>query len=195
MRILVLVALVLAVVHAPASAARAQQETRTERLAALESAVVREVNRARTARGLRPLRQAPGLRTAARFHTKAMLDHGFFGHESVDGSAFSDRIGSTHGIRLRIKPPASASASATSSDVAPPWLRASTSSGGRVRSTSAAAGVVVAAASGAATGVLAGSVALVGSGATAAGAGTSGVLAGVTVPAGIDIFTRRVIGG
>ena len=38
-------------------------------------------------------------------------------------------------------------------------------------------------------------VVAVGSGATVAGAGVSGVLAGVTVPDGIASFTRRVIGG
>lgn len=92
MRILALLVLVAAVVHAPVSAARAQENTKTMRLSALETAVVRELNRIRTERDLQPLRPAPSLRTAARSHTKAMLDFGFFGHESVDGTAFSDRI-------------------------------------------------------------------------------------------------------
>ena len=92
MRILALLALVAAVVHAPVSAARAQEDTRTVRLASLEASVVRELNRVRTARSLKPLRAAPSLRTAARSHTKSMLDFGFFGHESADGTAFSERI-------------------------------------------------------------------------------------------------------
>lgn len=92
MRILALLALAVAVVHAPVSSARAQEDTKTQRLASLESSVVREVNRVRAARGLTPLRQAPSLRTAARSHTKAMLDYGFFGHDSADGTAFSERI-------------------------------------------------------------------------------------------------------
>ena len=110
---------------------------------------------------------------------------------SASDSAFSDRIGNTHGIRLRIRPPVSASASATSSEEVPRGLRASTSSGGRVRSTSVAmeaADVVV-------SGVASTGVVAVGGGATVAGAGVSGVLAGVTVPDGIASFTRRVIGG
>lgn len=92
MRFLALLVLVVAVVYVPVSSARAEQDTKTMRLTSLESSVVREVNRVRASSGLRPLRQAPSLRTAARSHTKAMLDFGFFGHESVDGTAFSERI-------------------------------------------------------------------------------------------------------
>ena len=92
MRILALLTLVAAVVYVPVSSARAQQDTTTQRLTALESAVVREVNRVRTTQGLKPLRAAPSLRSAARGHTKSMLDLGFFGHDSVDGTAFSERI-------------------------------------------------------------------------------------------------------
>lgn len=63
-----------------------------DRRAALEAGVVRELNRVRVDRGLRPLRATPGLRAAARTHSRTMLDAGFFGHESPDGTAFSDRI-------------------------------------------------------------------------------------------------------
>ena len=66
--------------------------TKVERRAALEAAVVVEMNRIRVARGLRPLRAAPALRTAARSHSQAMLDHGFFSHHSADGTAFNVRI-------------------------------------------------------------------------------------------------------
>lgn len=92
MRFLALLVLVAAVVHAPVSSARAQEDTKTMRLASLEAAVVRELNRVRVERNLRPLRPAPNLKTAARGHTKAMLDFGFFGHDSLDGTAFSERI-------------------------------------------------------------------------------------------------------
>lgn len=92
MRILALLTLAVAAVYVPVSSARADQDTKTQRLTALESAVVREVNRVRVTRGLKPLRQAPSLRTAARGHTKSMLDFGFFGHDSADGTAFSQRI-------------------------------------------------------------------------------------------------------
>ena len=92
MRILVLLTLVVAVVHVPTSAANAEPETKTLRLRSLEAAVVRELNDVRSVRGLHPLRQARSLRTAARSHTKSMLDVGFFGHDSADGTAFSERI-------------------------------------------------------------------------------------------------------
>lgn len=92
MRILALLLVALAVVHAPASAAYAQDHTKTTRLAWLEASIVDELNRVRAARGLQPLRTAPSLRSAARSHSKAMLDVGFFGHDSADGTAFSDRI-------------------------------------------------------------------------------------------------------
>lgn len=84
-------AVVAALVSSPSGATGSTASL--ERRDALEAAVVRELNRARSARGLRPLRVAPSLRTAARGHTRAMLRHGFFGHESRDGTSFSARIG------------------------------------------------------------------------------------------------------
>jgi uncharacterized protein YkwD len=66
--------------------------TKLERRAALEAGVVREMNEVRAARGLRPLRAVPSLRTAARSHTQAMLSQGFFSHDSADGTAFNERI-------------------------------------------------------------------------------------------------------
>lgn len=92
MRILALFVLVAAVVYVPVSSARAHESTKTIRLAALEAAVVNKLNDIRADRGLRPLRSAPRLRLAARSHTKDMLDFGFFGHDSVDGTGFSERI-------------------------------------------------------------------------------------------------------
>jgi uncharacterized protein YkwD len=92
MRTLALFVLVAAVVHAPVSSARAHESTKTIRLTALEAAVVRTLNDIRADRGLRPLRPAPRLRLAARSHTKDMLDFGFFGHDSIDGTTFSERI-------------------------------------------------------------------------------------------------------
>ena len=52
------------------------------------------------AEGLRPLQASPSLRTAARGHSRAMLEHGFFAHESLDGTAFSERIRTTLEPRL-----------------------------------------------------------------------------------------------
>jgi uncharacterized protein YkwD len=92
MRSLAVLLLVLAVVHAPSSAAISAGETRMQRRQALEAAIVLELNRVRADRGLRALRLAPGLRAAARSHTRAMLSVGFFEHDSADGTGFSDRI-------------------------------------------------------------------------------------------------------
>ncbi|MNV34446.1 hypothetical protein D3C71_1258620 [compost metagenome] len=124
-------------------------------------------------------------------------------------STFSDRIGSTHGIRLRISPPSSASSSAPISVVA-----AASSPGGRVRwALSALASVATRASTATAAGSLGrisiGCVArpaasrsracarlsLPGSGAiTSFLCATSSALA-LILPAGSDSFTRRVIGG
>jgi uncharacterized protein YkwD len=74
---------------APASSDSA---SKLERRNTLEAAVVREMNRVRAAHGLDPLSVSPSLRTAARDHSRSMLEVGFFGHDSADGTAFSDRI-------------------------------------------------------------------------------------------------------
>jgi uncharacterized protein YkwD len=63
-----------------------------DRRPSLEAAVIRALNDVRSTQGLQPLHSSPSLRAAARGHSYAMLDNGFFGHESADGSAFSDRI-------------------------------------------------------------------------------------------------------
>jgi uncharacterized protein YkwD len=78
--------LVLAPVAAPDST------TRVERRMVLEAALVHEMNKVRVAAGLRALRSSPSLRAAARGHSRSMLQYGFFSHDSVDGTAFSDRI-------------------------------------------------------------------------------------------------------
>ena len=93
MRYLAVLSAALAVACAPASAAPpAAPDRGLERLETLETAVLRELNRSRSARGLRALRATAGLRSAAVSHSRAMLELGFFGHESADGTAFDDRI-------------------------------------------------------------------------------------------------------
>jgi uncharacterized protein YkwD len=92
MRYLVVLALASATVLVSAPVATPGAQTKVERRAALEASVVREMNRVRAARGLSPLRAAPALRTAARSHSQSMLAHGFFSHDSADGTAFSERI-------------------------------------------------------------------------------------------------------
>ncbi len=92
MRFLVVFAVAIGAAHASATAATHRVPTNIERRAVLEAEIVREMNRVRVARGVHPLRAAPSLRTAARGHSRDMLELGFFGHDSADGTAFSDRI-------------------------------------------------------------------------------------------------------
>ena len=92
MRFLAVLLLAIVAAHAPASSARARENVRVERLAVLETRVVHELNRVRAARGLPGVHVAPSLRTAARAHSRTMLAVGFLGHDSPDGTAFSDRI-------------------------------------------------------------------------------------------------------
>ena len=58
----------------------------------LGGSVVQELNRVRAASGLRPLRSSPSLAVAARRHSAQMGQHGFFAHESRDGTPFWRRI-------------------------------------------------------------------------------------------------------
>lgn len=92
MRSLVLLAIASMAVLVASPVATPAAPTKVERRAALEAAVVRELNRVRAAKGLSVLRAAPSLRSAARGHSQAMLAHGFFSHTSPDGTAFSERI-------------------------------------------------------------------------------------------------------
>ena len=62
------------------------------RLSDLERELVVAVNQQRVRRGLVPLRISRQLSVAARGHSLSMAEHGFFAHESYDGSAFWVRI-------------------------------------------------------------------------------------------------------
>jgi uncharacterized protein YkwD len=92
MRFLVALAALSTAILVSSPVATPSAATKLERRAALEAAVVYEVNRVRASKGLAPLRAAPSLRSAARSHSHAMLMHGFFSHDSADGTAFSERI-------------------------------------------------------------------------------------------------------
>ena len=66
--------------------------TATERLPAIEQALLVKLNAIRVARGLRPLVSSSGLQDAAAFHSRTMLQIGFFKHESNDGTPFFVRV-------------------------------------------------------------------------------------------------------
>src|SRR5262245_60262121 len=89
-------ALACAAIAVPVSGAGSSSTTR---LAGVETQVLREINRVRTARGLRALTLSSGLRTAAAGHTRAMLDGNFFDHTSLDGTSFGDRIARSYPAR------------------------------------------------------------------------------------------------
>jgi uncharacterized protein YkwD len=62
------------------------------RVAALETAVLGELNAVRRAHGLVPLTISGKLTAAADHHSRSMGKGGFFKHESPDGSAFWKRV-------------------------------------------------------------------------------------------------------
>jgi uncharacterized protein YkwD len=68
--------------------------------ARLEQNVLALINWQRARRGLAPLRVNSQLEVAARTHSKAMAQHGFFGHESNDGAAFARRMKSFYPLLL-----------------------------------------------------------------------------------------------
>jgi uncharacterized protein YkwD len=86
--------LTLAVATATAAAPQAASPA-TDRLVAaakLETRVAARVNLVRRWHGLRPLRGSPGLRAAARRHSRDMGRRGYFQHDSVGGTAFWSRV-------------------------------------------------------------------------------------------------------
>jgi uncharacterized protein YkwD len=61
-------------------------------LSALESGVLAHVNAVRRNRGLRALTISRGLSAAAAHHSRQMVQHGFFEHESRGGGSFWRRV-------------------------------------------------------------------------------------------------------
>lgn len=92
MRSTAAVAVMVMAVLVAAPTATSGSSANVERRPALEAAVIHELNEIRAAQGLEPLRSSPSLRSAARGHSRSMLDDGFFSHDSADGTAFSERI-------------------------------------------------------------------------------------------------------
>ena len=93
---LAIVLLAACALAAPASAARSEGTTAN---AALERAVLAEVNTLRRAKGLAPLRWSDQLAAAARAHSGAMARRGFFSHDSAGGGAFWQRVKRYYGSR------------------------------------------------------------------------------------------------
>jgi uncharacterized protein YkwD len=65
---------------------------RIQSVADLERKTVAAINDVRRQNGLAPVRLNRALSSAAREHSRAMAEHGFFAHDSLDGSAFWRRL-------------------------------------------------------------------------------------------------------
>jgi uncharacterized protein YkwD len=61
-------------------------------LSAVESNLLARVNNLRRSRGLHALRLSSGLSAAAAYHSRQMVQHGFFEHESRGGGPFWKRV-------------------------------------------------------------------------------------------------------
>ena len=70
-----------------ASPLRTQAPNVVRSLPALDQQVIARINVARAQRGLGRLRLSPKLRAAARFHSYEMAQHGFFSHDSGNGTS------------------------------------------------------------------------------------------------------------
>jgi uncharacterized protein YkwD len=82
---------------APARRAKAATRAKTSRrsvvaLSAVEASLLARVNTVRRSHGLRALRISRGLSAAAAYHSRQMVQHGFFEHESRGGGAFWKRV-------------------------------------------------------------------------------------------------------
>ena len=75
---------------------RASGAERIRAAAALEQQVFLAVNGQRVRHGLVPLRLSRKLTVSARGHSVSMAEHGYFEHDSYDGSAFWRRIRATY---------------------------------------------------------------------------------------------------
>ncbi len=64
----------------------------SSRLSPTERAVIRLMNQVRARHGLPVLRTSPSLARAADGHSRDMLRHNFFAHESSDGTSFDRRV-------------------------------------------------------------------------------------------------------
>ena len=93
-RIAVLVALALTLVSISVAAAGAAIHPARTVTASdqLESQVLAGLNAIRRQHGLAPLRLSRPLSSAADSHSRAMGTHGFFAHDSRDGTAFWERV-------------------------------------------------------------------------------------------------------
>ena len=90
-----LVALALTLTLAPGALGATAEPANTRVLTSvdlLETQVLVELNTVRRAHGLTPLKLSRPLGAAADAHSRAMGTHGFFAHDSLDGTEFWQRV-------------------------------------------------------------------------------------------------------
>jgi uncharacterized protein YkwD len=89
---LLAVALLAAAIAAAALTAAPTAHAASSRLSPTERAVIRLMNQVRARHGLPALRTSHRLARAADGHSRDMLRHNFFAHESSDGTSFDRRV-------------------------------------------------------------------------------------------------------
>jgi uncharacterized protein YkwD len=78
--------------RAKAVAAPKSSRRSTSVLSSVETTLLARVNAVRRSRGLRGLKISRGLSAAAAHHSRQMIQHGFFEHESRGGGSFWKRV-------------------------------------------------------------------------------------------------------
>ncbi len=96
-RLLFCLAAVAALAAVSVPGGLAAPRTPSASLSQLESSVLTDINAFRTQHGLAKLRLSTALTSAARAHSLQMSQDGYFGHSSVDGSAFWKRLQGFYG--------------------------------------------------------------------------------------------------
>jgi uncharacterized protein YkwD len=86
------VVLALAVAAAGQATASGTTPAASERVQALDQALLAKLNEVRAEHGLRPLVLSGALQQAAAFQSRAMLSTGFFAHDAPNGPTFSTRL-------------------------------------------------------------------------------------------------------
>jgi uncharacterized protein YkwD len=95
-RVLVLTLLLLSASSALVATPSPAATTGALTVGSLQTELLQELNQARLASGLEPLRAVRSLRRAAASHAQSMATRGYFSHYSPDGSSPSSRIARTY---------------------------------------------------------------------------------------------------
>jgi uncharacterized protein YkwD len=92
LRVLIALAGATLILAAAATASAPAKVRRPASADGLAARVLRDLNQLRRSHGLGVLRPSPALTAAAGAHGHEMLEHGYFAHESADGSPYWRRL-------------------------------------------------------------------------------------------------------